>query len=98
MKRKIRPSEEKSKRINEILSSETAEVMQEFFKAAIEKVYQECLELEASDFLGRDWYQRQNRSSKATNVDSISGARGLSVGVTRILTGSVALFTSCETS
>jgi transposase-like protein len=76
MKRKIRPSEEKNKRINEILSSETAEVMQEFFKAAIEKVYQECLELEANDFLGRDWYQRQNRSSKATNVDSISGASG----------------------
>jgi len=50
MKRKIRHSEEKSKRINEILTSETAEVMQEFFKAAIEKVYQECLELEANDF------------------------------------------------
>ncbi len=96
MKRKIRPSEEKSKRINEILSSETAEVMQEFFKAAIEKVYQECHE--PKDILGRDWYQRQNRSSKATNVDSISGTRGLSVGVFRIQTGSVVLFINCEIS
>jgi hypothetical protein len=43
--------------------SETAEVMQEFFNTAIEKMYQKCLELEANDFLGRDLYQRQEESS-----------------------------------
>jgi transposase-like protein len=64
MRRKIRPSEEKSKRINEVIASESGEVFKEFFKAAMEKVYQEVLEQEADDFLGRQWYERDRRQEK----------------------------------
>jgi putative transposase len=56
---KIRPSEEKSKRLKEIYESESIEVLKEFMKGAMEKVYQEILEQEADDFIGRGWYERK---------------------------------------
>jgi putative transposase len=76
MERKIRPSEEISKRFNELLKSETEEMFKEFFKTAIEKVYQECLEQEVSDYLGRGWYERHQTG------EGVEGFRGYRNGYT----------------
>jgi transposase-like protein len=69
MNRKIRPSDEISKKFTEMLRSETEEVFKEFFKTAIEKTYQECLEQEVSDYLGRGWYERQTDEGSETERD-----------------------------
>lgn len=58
MKRKIRPSEIRSNKLREILNSERQEVLKGFFKTGMEKILQEALEGEVTDFLGREWYQR----------------------------------------
>ncbi len=55
---KVRPSEEKSKRLKELLGPEGEGVFRDFIKVGMEKLLQEALEGEVTEFLGREWYQR----------------------------------------
>jgi len=57
MKKKIRPSEHKSKQIREIFEREGALAMEDFHRLGQEKLYQEALEAEVDGFLGRQWYK-----------------------------------------
>lgn len=59
MKSKIRPSEETSKKIKEIVSEDGENIMKEFLLRGMEKVIQEILEQETVDFLDRNWYERK---------------------------------------
>ena len=61
---KVRPSEEKTKRLKELLGSEGEGVFRDFIKIGMEKVIQEALEGEVTEFLGRDWYQRKEGDEK----------------------------------
>lgn len=55
--KKIRPSEEKSKKLEELLSQEGLQALEEFQRLGQEKVLQEALEAEVDAFLGRKWHQ-----------------------------------------
>ena len=57
MKNKIRPSEEKHKLFQELIEKEEPEIFREFFKRGMEKLLQESVEREVTDFLGREWYE-----------------------------------------
>jgi putative transposase len=56
MKCKLRPSEEKSKAISEILFGDSKELITGFVIKSAEKILQEALEYEVGEFLGRQWY------------------------------------------
>ena len=58
MESKLRASIEKNKLFEEMLLSKEEDVYREFFKRGMEKLLQESLEQEVTDYLGRDWYQR----------------------------------------
>jgi putative transposase len=58
MNAKVRPSEKKNNEFREILKSEGTGLFQDLMKAGLEKLMQEALEEEVTDYLGRDWYQR----------------------------------------
>lgn len=55
---KVKPSEEKTKRLEELLGQEGALVFKDLVKVGMEKILQETLEGEVTEFLGREWYQR----------------------------------------
>lgn len=57
MKCKLKPSDQLTKILEEILLSEKENLMAELIITATEKVTQEALESEMSDFLGRGWYE-----------------------------------------
>jgi transposase-like protein len=61
---KVRPSETKSNEFEEVAngSKGTKSFITDFVQAAAEKLLQEILEHEVSDFLGRDWYERRESS------------------------------------
>lgn len=61
--KKIRPSEKKSKEIQIILEREGAFAMEEFHRLGQEKLYQEVLESEADEFLGRKWHKRAEKGA-----------------------------------
>lgn len=58
MKKKIRPSEQKSKQIREIFEREGELAIEDFHRLGQEKLYQEALEAEVDEFLGRKWHKR----------------------------------------
>jgi putative transposase len=58
MNAKVRPSEKKNNEFREILKSEGTGLFQNLMKAGLEKLMQEALEEEVTDYLGRDWYER----------------------------------------
>ena len=58
MRKKIRPSEQKSKQIREIFEREGAIAIEDFHRLGQEKLYQEALEAEVDEFLGRKWHKR----------------------------------------
>jgi len=62
---KVRPSEEKTKRLKELLGPEGEGVFKDFIKVGMEKLLQEALEGEVTEFLGRDWYQRKESDDKS---------------------------------
>ena len=62
---KVRPSEEKTKRLKELLGPEGEGVFKDFIKVGMEKLLQEALEGEVTEFLGRDWYQRTEGDDKS---------------------------------
>lgn len=65
MTAKVKPSEMKTKQLNELLGTEGILAFKDLMKVGMEKILQEALEGEVTDFLGRDWYERQ--SDQAAN-------------------------------
>jgi len=59
MSNKIRPSEQKHKLFQELIEREDPEVFREFFKRGMEKLLQESVEGEVTDYLGRQWYEHR---------------------------------------
>jgi putative transposase len=59
MSRKLRPSEVISNHLESIRNGEFPELWQDFLITSMEKVLQETLEAEASDFLNRPWHARR---------------------------------------
>lgn len=57
MKHKVRPFDELSKKLNDIFFNEEGSLISELITTAAEKIIQEALENEVSDFLGRRWYE-----------------------------------------
>lgn len=57
MKHKVRPFDELNKKLNEIFLNESGSLISELITTAAEKIIQEALENEVSDFLGRRWYE-----------------------------------------
>lgn len=60
MTTKVKPSEHKTKQLSELLGSEGTLVFKDLLKVGMEKILQEALEGEVTEFLGREWYQRQS--------------------------------------
>jgi transposase-like protein len=56
---KVKASIEKNKLFEELLQSDRENIFHDFFKRGMEKLLQESLEQEVTDYLGRDWYQRK---------------------------------------
>lgn len=54
MKAKLRASEVKHKLFEEIFTTEDENIFKEFFKRGMEKLLQESLEEELTEYLGRD--------------------------------------------
>ncbi len=65
MTAKVKPSEIKTKQLSELLGTEGVIAFKDLMKVGMEKILQEALEGEVTDFLGRDWYERQ--SDQSTN-------------------------------
>src|SRR5437879_1293820 len=84
MKKKIRPSEKKSKEIEAILKREGALAIEEFHQLAQEKLYQETVETEADEFLGRKWHKRGEKGKKFKGYRNGYSSRKLSVPGSRI--------------
>lgn len=61
MERKLRPSELKTKEVEEILYSDKKELMSKLIIRAAEKIVQEALEQEVGEFLGRQWYEHKDK-------------------------------------
>jgi len=57
-RKKIRPSELKRKEIKDLLDREGLEAVEEFQRLSTEKLFQEALEAETDEFVGRKWYKR----------------------------------------
>lgn len=60
MNTKIRPSDELSKKLQSILFGEGSNMIEELIKTSAEKIIQEALEEELTDYLGRNWYERSS--------------------------------------
>lgn len=56
---KVKPSEEKTKQLEALLGSEGVGAFKDLIKVGMEKIIQEALEGEVTEFLGREWYKRQ---------------------------------------
>lgn len=63
MNTKVRASEKKNKLFEEIFNSDTENMFREFFKRGMEKLLQESLEEEVTEYLGRDWYRRKEEET-----------------------------------
>ena len=70
--KKIRPSEKKSKELLDIMQREGALAIEAFHQKGQEKLFQEALEAEVDEFLGRKWHKR----SVSGSVGGESGAEG----------------------
>lgn len=81
--KKIRPSEKKSKEIQIILEREGAFAMEEFHRLGQEKLYQEVLESEVDEFLGREWHKRAEKG-KLTGYRNGYSVRKVSVPGSRL--------------
>jgi transposase-like protein len=64
MQVKVKPSEEKNKQYAALLGTEGAEAFKNLIKVGMEKLLQEALEGEATEFLGRDWYKRKENDKE----------------------------------
>lgn len=64
MKRKLRASELKAKLFQEIIESEDLSSGKDLIKYGMEKILQETLEAEVTEFLGRQWYERQDKEAR----------------------------------
>lgn len=64
--KKIRPSEEKSKRFESLVNGEVKaeNFVTELMRRGAEYLLQEILESEVSDFLSRGWYERKGRDNR----------------------------------
>ncbi|MBD3225690.1 MAG: IS256 family transposase [Caldithrix sp.] len=58
MERKLRPSDLLHKQIEDLISGEGEHSLKDLLKLATGKILQEALESEVTDYLGRDWYER----------------------------------------
>jgi transposase-like protein len=63
MSTKIRPSEQKHKLFQQLINREDPDLFREFFKRGMEKLLQESVEGEVTDFLGRAWYEHQQEET-----------------------------------
>lgn len=59
MKRKVRPTDELNKQLDEILFSGDGSLIKNLVTTAAERIVQEALEEEMNDFLGRRWYEHK---------------------------------------
>jgi hypothetical protein len=59
MQSKLKPSQQKSKLIDQIISNKAYGGFEDLVTASVEHVLQEALEGEVTDHLGRQWYQPQ---------------------------------------
>ena len=57
MKHKVRPFDEINKKLDDIFLNEESSLITELLTTAAERIIQEALENEVSDFLGRRWYE-----------------------------------------
>lgn len=64
MNTKVRASEKKNKLFEEVFQEEGGDVFREFFKRGMEKLLQESLEGEVTDYLGRDWYEHNSERKR----------------------------------
>ena len=90
MNRKIRPSEKKSKQLQDVLEREGILEIEEFHRLGQEKIYQEALEAEVDEFLDRKWHKPMKNGSQAgyrngyySRQVSVPGSR-LSLSVPRV--------------
>jgi len=60
MGQKIRPFDELNKKLNDILFNDESSLISELITTAVEKIIQEALENEVTDFLGRRWYEHNS--------------------------------------
>lgn len=60
MKTKVKPSEQLSKTIDELLNGYTSseDLLSELLRLGAQRILQQATEAEVDEFLGRDWYQR----------------------------------------
>jgi len=61
MNLKVRASEKKNKLFEEIFKADGENLFKELIKRGMEKLLQESLEEEVTEFLGREWYQRDEQ-------------------------------------
>lgn len=90
MNKKIRPSEKKSKQLQEVFAREGILEIEEFHRLGQEKLYQEALEAEVDEFLDRKWHkpmekgtQQGYRNGYYNRKVSVPGSR-LSLSVPRV--------------
>jgi transposase-like protein len=90
MNKKIRPSEKKSKQLQEILEREGMLEIEEFHRLGQEKLYQEALEAEVDEFLDRKWHKPMEKGTQGgyrngyySRKVSVPGSR-LSLSVPRV--------------
>jgi putative transposase len=65
MQSKLKPSQQKSKLIDQIISNKAYGGFEDLVTASVEHVLQEALEGEVTDHLGRQWYQPQKAEHKS---------------------------------
>lgn len=64
MNKKLRPSEQKSKALAEVMEQEGKLSLEGFHQLGQEKLYQEALEAEVDEFLGRSWHKRRGEDQQ----------------------------------
>jgi putative transposase len=64
MSKKIRPSEQKSKALQALMEQEGMNALEAFHQLGQEKLYQEALEAEVDEFLGRSWHKRRGEEQQ----------------------------------
>ncbi len=56
--KKVRPSEKKRKQLSELMNQDALGMIDDIHRTGQETIYQQALEAEVDEFLGRPWYQR----------------------------------------
>jgi transposase-like protein len=64
MSTKIRPSEQKRKALSALMEQEGKLALEAFHQLGQERLYQEALEAEVDEFLGRSWHQRREKEQQ----------------------------------